>query len=123
MEKEGHKLKAVRIDSGDLLQMSREVREMLDEAGLNYVGIFVSGDLDECKIDYLVKNNAPITGFGVGTKMDSSEDAPTINMIYKLDEIINSMQRIPKIKLSKDKLTLPKRMPLRIYDENGLFEK
>ena len=123
MEKGGHRLKAVRVDSGDLLQMGRKVRGMLDKAGLNYVGIFVSGDLDEYKIDYLVKNNAPITGFGVGTKMDSSEDAPTINMIYKLDEIMNSRQRIPKIKLSKDKLTLPKRMPLRIYDRNGLFEK
>jgi nicotinate phosphoribosyltransferase len=123
MEKEGHKLKAVRIDSGDLLQIGRNVRGMLDEAGLNYVGIFVSGDLDEYKIDYLVKNNAPITGFGVGTKMDSSEDAPTINIIYKLDEIINSRQRIPKIKLSKDKLTLPKRMPLRIYGKDCSFEK
>ncbi len=69
MEKRGCQLKAVRLDSGDLLSLSKEVRRILDEEGLNYVQIIASHDLDEFEIDRLLKNGAPIDSFGVGTRL------------------------------------------------------
>ena len=69
MEARGHRLKGVRLDSGDLLRLSREVRSILDAAGLTYVQIFASGDLDEFKIGELTRQNAPIDGFGIGTRL------------------------------------------------------
>lgn len=78
------KVRAIRLDSGDLAKLSFEARRILDRAGLNHVGIFASSGLDEDAIDALVRANAPIDGFGVGTKMGVSEDAPSLDMAYKL---------------------------------------
>ena len=69
MEARGARLRAVRLDSGDLLTLSREVRRMLDAEGLDYVQIIASHDLDEFQIDTLLKNGAPLDGFGVGTRL------------------------------------------------------
>lgn len=80
----GHRLAGVRLDSGDLLSLSRQVRGILDEAGFGYVRIFASGGLDEHVIDGLLTAGAPIDAFGVGTRMDVSADAPYLDMAYKL---------------------------------------
>ena len=84
MEARGERLGAVRLDSGDLVALSREVRRILDDAGLDYVRIFASGGLDEHEIDRLLGAGAPIDAFGVGTRMDVSADAPYLDMAYKL---------------------------------------
>ncbi len=84
MEARGHRLGGVRLDSGDLAVLSREVRRVLDAAGLDDVRIFASGGLDELAIDDLVRHGAPIDAFGVGTRMDVSADAPYLDMAYKL---------------------------------------
>jgi len=80
----GHRLTGVRLDSGDILTLSREVRRVLDDAGCRDVRIFVSGGLDEDSIDRLLAAGAPIDAFGVGTRMNVSADAPYVDMAYKL---------------------------------------
>jgi len=103
----GDPLWGVRIDSGDLLPISREVRGVLDEAGLRHAKIIASGDLDEHKIRDLVGRGAPIDAFGVGTQLATSADAPAMAAIYKLVELdVNGIQRFTS-KLSEEKMTLP----------------
>lgn len=80
----GHRLAGVRLDSGDLAELSVNVRRILDQTGLSYVRIIASGNLDEDIVDQLVTTGAPIDAFGVGTKMDVSADAPYLDMAYKL---------------------------------------
>jgi nicotinate phosphoribosyltransferase len=84
MAARGHRLGGVRIDSGDLVALSVEVRRVLDAAGFKDVRIFASGGLDEHEIEELVSRGAPIDAFGVGTRMDVSADAPYLEMAYKL---------------------------------------
>ena len=86
MEAKGQRLAGVRLDSGDLIGLSREVRRILDEAGLAYVKIFASGGLDETGIEECLAGGAPIDAFGVGTRMDVSADLPYLDMAYKLVE-------------------------------------
>jgi len=125
LETKGHRLKAIRLDSGDLVKISKLARSLLDKAGLDYVEIFASGNLDEFKIERLVKKNAPIDNFGVGTNMGVSSDAPYSDVIYKLSEIIDKdAVAQPVMKLSQDKVTYPGRKQiLRITDKRGLFLK
>jgi len=84
LEAKGHKLGGVRLDSGDLAEISKKVRQMLDKNGLEYVDIFASGDLDEYRIEELLKKGAKIDAFGVGTRMGTSSDRPSVDVIYKL---------------------------------------
>ena len=86
MKGRGHRLAGVRLDSGDIVALSKEVRRILDRAGLDYVKIFVSGGLDEESMDQFLSAGAPIDAFGVGTRMDVSADAPYLDMAYKLVE-------------------------------------
>jgi nicotinate phosphoribosyltransferase len=95
--------RAVRLDSGDLLTLSRETRQVLDAAGLNQVEIFVSGGLDEDAIAALLASNAPIDGFGVGSDMGVSADAPAMDIAYKLCEYADK----GRLKLSSGKPILP----------------
>ena len=81
---DGHRLAGVRLDSGDLLALSREVRAVLDAAGFRDARIFASGGLDEDEIARCVDGGAPIDAYGVGTRMDVSADAPYLDMAYKL---------------------------------------
>jgi nicotinate phosphoribosyltransferase len=81
---EAFKVRAVRLDSGDLADLASKTRAMLDEAGLHHVEIFASGGLDEDAIAEIVAKGAPIAGFGVGTSMGVSQDAPGLDMAYKL---------------------------------------
>ena len=86
MEARGQRLAGVRLDSGDIVALSKQVREVLDGAGLDYVKIFVSGGLDEESMEEYLAAGAPIDAFGVGTRMDVSADAPYLDMAYKLVE-------------------------------------
>ena len=103
MEKRGHRLRAIRLDSGDLDSLSRHSRAMLDGAGLGYVQILASGGLDEYSIAELVSAGAPIGGFGVGTRVGASADAPYTDFVYKLVEYDGR----PMMKLSEGKAYLP----------------
>jgi nicotinate phosphoribosyltransferase len=105
MASTGVTARGVRLDSGDLDELSREVRTVLDSAGYSGVQILVSGDLDEHRIADLVAAGAPIDAFGVGTRMGTSEDAPSLGMVYKLAEQAGE----PRLKLSPGKHTLPGR--------------
>lgn len=80
----GHPLRGVRLDSGDLLALSRAVRRILDEAGLPGVRIVASGGLDEHDIEELLAAGAPVDSFGVGTRLNVSADAPSLDLVYKL---------------------------------------
>jgi nicotinate phosphoribosyltransferase len=125
LEKKGFRLGAVRLDSGDLVKISKEVRELLDKNGLDYVKIFASGDLDEYKIEELLKKGAKIDSFGVGTKMGTSDDRPYVDVIYKLCEKMNEKGKFsPIMKLSQGKITLPGRKQVfRFMDKRGNFLK
>ena len=93
----------VRLDSGDLAELSRGTRELLDAAGLARVRIFASGGLDEFQIEALVASGAPIDAFGVGTLMGVSADAPYLDTVYKLVQYGDR----PVAKLSVGKATAP----------------
>jgi nicotinate phosphoribosyltransferase len=95
----------VRLDSGDLLELSRRTRALLDEAELSEVRIFASGGLDEVELDRLVRAGAPIDAFGVGTRVGVSADAPSLDSAYKLVEYDGR----PMVKLSENKATEPGR--------------
>jgi nicotinate phosphoribosyltransferase len=84
MQARGERLAAVRLDSGDLVELSRAVRRILDEAGLASVRIFASGGLDEETIEEILQAGAPVDAFGVGTRMNVSADAPYLDMAYKI---------------------------------------
>jgi nicotinate phosphoribosyltransferase len=125
LEKKGYKLGGVRLDSGDLCAISKQVRKLLDAKGLEYVKIFASGDLDEFKIAKLLKNGAKIDAFGVGTKMGTSADKPYVDVIYKLCETMTAKGVFsPIMKLSEGKVTLPGRKQVyRFKDAKGNYTK
>jgi nicotinate phosphoribosyltransferase len=97
----------VRLDSGDLDSLSRQVRATLDRAGLSHTRIFATGDLDEYRIADLVRAGAPIDGFGVGTALTTVSDAPALAAVYKLVALDRGAQEIDVVKLSPGKETYP----------------
>ena len=103
LAREGHALRAVRLDSGDLRDLSRKARALLDEAGFGGVRIVASGSLDEYTVDDLLTGGAAIDGFGIGTKAGVSADAPWSDCVYKLAEYGGR----PVLKLSPGKSNLP----------------
>lgn len=120
LRERGRRLLGVRLDSGDLLALSREVRRILDEAGLPEVRILASGGLDEYRIEELVQAGAPIDAFGVGTRMGVSEDWPWLDMAYKLV----AYEGRPARKLSPGKASLPgPKQVFRFYDEEGKMKE
>ncbi len=103
----GQPLWGVRLDSGDLLALSREVRRILDEAGMPGVKIMATNDLDETTIAALVEQGAPIDVFGVGTSLATSFDAPALSAVYKLVELEAGEVTRYASKHSEGKRTLP----------------
>jgi len=115
--KDDFKVRAVRLDSGDLGALSRESRRLLDEAGLQRVEVFASGGLDEYAVSELLESGAPIDGFGVGTGMGVSSDAPALDIAYKLVEYAG----LGRLKLSTGKLILPGRKQVFRIEQDGRY--
>lgn len=102
MKKKGVALKGVRLDSGDMAELSRQVRNILDDAGLTDVKIFASSGFDEYKISRIIADKGKVDAFGVGTKVGVSADAPYLDVVYKLVRFKDRNIR----KLSPGKVTL-----------------
>lgn len=121
LEARGYRLLGIRIDSGDLAALSKRARQLLDEAGLAYVRIFTSNQLDEYLIRSLLEQGAPIDGFGVGTRLVTAYDCPALDGVYKLVEVDGR----PTLKVSDDftKILLPGRKQLFRYyhPDEGTF--
>jgi nicotinate phosphoribosyltransferase len=111
----GFRVRGIRLDSGDLASLARRSRALLDEAGLRHVTIFASGGLDEHEIARLVKEAPSIDGFGVGTKMGVSEDAPALDMAYKATAYAGR----GRLKLAAGKKILPGRKQIFRIEEKG----
>lgn len=120
MEAKGHQLKAIRLDSGDLAYLAKRARKMLDEAGLSYVKVVVSNQLDEFVIKSLLDQEAPIDIFGVGTSLIIGKPDGAIDGVYKLAASDNK----PRLKISENlqKITLPGvKKVMRFLDGEGKF--
>ena len=103
----GRPMWGVRLDSGNLTALSREVRKILDQAGLHDAKIMATGDLNEYKILELCAARVPIDSFGVGTDLATSADAPKLGAIYKLVELETAGEKRYTAKFSTDKTTMP----------------
>jgi len=120
MEKQGRRLKGIRLDSGDLNYLAHKSRAMLDEAGLHYVKIAASNQLDEYVIRSLISQGAPIDVFGVGTSLVTGRPDAALDGVYKLAQVADR----PVIKLSENisKITLPSQKQVwRALDNQGFF--
>jgi nicotinate phosphoribosyltransferase len=112
----GVAIRGVRIDSGDLVALSKSVRRILDEGGLREVTIFVSGGIEEETLSAFAREGAPINGIGIGTSLATSSDAPALDCAYKLQEYAG----VPRRKRSTGKATWPGRKQVwRRYDAEG----
>lgn len=123
LEAQGKRMNGIRLDSGDLAYLSRKARQMLDEAGLQYVKIVASNDLDENTIMNLKSQGAAIDTWGVGTQLITASDQPSLGGVYKLVEIESpGGEMIPTIKISSnpEKVSTPgKKAVYRIIGQNG----
>jgi len=118
------RLKGVRLDSGDLLALSRAVRSILDAQGLRSAQIVASGDLNEYRIAELRAAGAPIDVYGVGTDLVTSIDAPALGGVYKLVELASAGRRSPIAKFSEGKATLPgPHQVYRFHDAEGMIAR
>ncbi len=116
LAEQGITIKGVRIDSGDLAEQARWVRAILDAGGLDKVTLFASGDLDEQRLTELIAAQAPIDGFGVGTRLGISADRPSLDCVYKLQEYAGRARR----KRAEGKSTWPGRKQVyRCTDAHG----
>lgn len=118
----GLRPKGVRIDSGDLAEVAREVRKRLDAGGLRETTIFASGDLNEYSIAELLVKGAPIDAFGVGTELATSYDAPALGGVYKLVELEHGGEHSYAIKLSGAKTTFPGAKQVFRFSHEGRFD-
>lgn len=124
MRERGEKLAAVRIDSGDLAWLAKMARQMLDEAGLTETGIVLSNDLDEYTIESILGEGAPVNSWGVGTKLATAYDQPTLGGVYKISatRVTGAREWTDRLKISETaaKLTMPGVLDVRrYYNENG----
>ena len=117
----GRKVPGVRLDSGDLLEKGRHVREILDRHGLRETRIVASGDLNEHKIAALVSQGAPLDAFGVGTDLVTSHDAPTLSVVYKLVETEQGGRVEYKTKFSEQKVYAPGRKQVFRFSSGGRY--
>jgi nicotinate phosphoribosyltransferase len=116
LKRDGISIRGVRIDSGDLIASARKVRGILDAGGLKEVIILVSGGINEDILQVMMREDAPIDGFGIGVNLDASIDAPSLDCAYKLQEFGGR----PRRKRSQGKATWPGRKQVwRAYDADG----
>ena len=119
LKEAGIAVRGVRLDSGDLAALSRSVRKILDEGGLREATIFASGNLDEYRLRELLASGSPIDGFGVGTSLVTSSDAPFLDAVYKLQEYAG----VPRRKRSTGKATWPGRKQVfRHFGDGGTLD-
>jgi nicotinate phosphoribosyltransferase len=116
---EGVHIRGVRLDSGDLADLARKVRTILDAGGLQYVKILASGDLEEIGLQKLLAEKAPIDGFGVGTRLVTAWDHPYLSAVYKLQEYAGC----PRCKYSEAKVTWPGRKQVFRHFKDGRMVK
>lgn len=124
MKERGQKLAGIRIDSGDLAWLAKMARRMLDEAGLTETGIVLSNDLDEYTIESILGEGAPVDSWGVGTKLATAYDQPTLGGVYKLSatRMRGEEQWTDRLKISETaaKLTTPGILDVRrYYNDDG----
>lgn len=120
LEPNGYRLKGVRIDSGDMAYLSKQIRARLDAAGMKDCQIVISNSLDEYLIESLISQGAQIDSMGVGENLVTSKSAPVFGGVYKLCAVYKGEKMIPKIKVSEniEKVTNPGMKNLyRIYDK------
>lgn len=116
LARDGIRVKGVRIDSGDLAEHARRVRRILDAGGLHDTIVFASGDLDEYALRDMLAGGAPVDGFGVGTRVDTSSDQSYLDCAYKLQEYAGRARR----KRSEGKATWPGRKQVyRSFADDG----
>lgn len=116
LQEQGISVRGVRLDSGDLADHAFKVRRILDQGGCPDISIFCSGSLDEFVLKDMMDRGAPADGFGIGTRLDTSKDASSMDCAYKLTEYAG----IPRRKQSEGKATLPGRKQVyRQFDSNG----
>lgn len=123
LREQGHRPRGIRLDSGDLSYLSRQARQMLDDAGFEDAIIVASNDLDEYLIRDLKLQGARIDLWGVGTKLITGGETPALGGVYKLSALEENGRLVPKMKFSDnpEKITLPGKKNLyRVYDENGM---
>lgn len=120
----GSMVKAVRLDSGDIITLSKKVRRILDDAGMTETKIMASSDLNENKIREHIINGAPIDSYGIGSELITSKDAPSMPGVYKLVETQENGKKHYRIKLSSEKMNLPgQKQVYRLRGEDGKFQK
>lgn len=124
MRSKGHEMLGVRLDSGDLAELSIGARKILDAGGFPNAAIVASNDLDEYRIEELKKRGARITVWGVGTRLTTAYDQPALGGVYKLAAIQNAEGAWePRIKLSENpiKTSIPNRQQVRRFSVNGTY--
>lgn len=116
----GQELGGIRLDSGDFLTLSRQARQLLDQAGMERTRIVVSGDMNEYKVRDLLAAGAPIDQFGIGTELVTSIDAPSLGGVYKLVEVADGQGGVRQaLKLSGSKISYPGRKQIWRRQESG----
>ena len=119
----GKRLKGVRLDSGDLALLSKQVRDMLDDAGLDDCKIVVSNSLDEFTISSILQQGGCIDSFGVGERLITAKSDPVFGAVYKIASATKDGKTVPKIKISEnhEKITNPGRKKVyRVFNSEGL---
>ena len=122
LEPMGKRLKGIRIDSGDLAYLSKKIRKMLDDAGLEDCKIVVSNSLDEYTITSILQQGGKIDSFGVGERLITAKSDPVFGAVYKISAVEENRTFAPRIKISEnvEKITNPGLKDVyRIYDEAG----
>lgn len=114
----GPDVRGVRIDSGNLLDLCVKVRRILDDTGMQHVKIFLSGDLNEYKIEELLRRGCPADYFGIGTELVTSYDDPALSGVYKLVEASGR----PVMKISPGKISYPGPKQVYRFSQNGKFD-
>ena len=118
LKADGINIAAVRLDSGEMSVLSKSVRRILNEAGLEHVRILASGNIEETELEKLVSAGAPIDGYGIGTRLITSYDSPYLECVYKLEEYDGRSVR----KFSPGKVTWPGRKQVfRKYNASGVM--
>ncbi|OGZ27448.1 MAG: nicotinate phosphoribosyltransferase [Candidatus Nealsonbacteria bacterium RIFOXYB1_FULL_40_15] len=121
VEKRNKKLRAIALDSGDVIRDSIKARKALDAAGLKYVQIAIMGNIDEFKAQKLIKNRASVDLIVGGTELTTCTDKPQLELVFKLSEIIRDKKSYPKMKLSSGKISLPGRKQVYRYSSNEKY--